>query len=70
MSEEIKNPWRSVSDESSAWTCVEDRMRVMMGYDEQRLREALAWPNTQKTVKAAIERRLRAMERLGMVDKK
>lgn len=55
------SPWQVKTAPSSAWISAEDRMRAVRRMDMAELRAALAWPGTQKTVRLAIERRLRKL---------
>jgi hypothetical protein len=43
----------------AAWCDVESRIIAAKDMSADRLRACLAWPNTQKTVRKFIERRLR-----------
>lgn len=62
----MKNPWlRPAPDyypvDVVMDVTVEDRIRTLRGFDAAKLREVIAYPGTQKTVKKAAERRLRGL---------
>ncbi|MGB3749411.1 MAG: hypothetical protein WA961_14525 [Rhodanobacter sp.] len=42
--------------------CADDRLRAVRDFDAARCHAALRLPNLQKTVRTAIERRLRKLE--------
>ena len=62
-----ENPWKTTSQvsgfEACAYASTEDRASRVKTMSETELVAALAWPDTQKTVRTQIERRLRKMRR-------
>lgn len=59
------NPWKTTSQvsgfEECAYASTEDRASRVKTMSEAELVAALAWPDTQKSVRTQIERRLRKM---------
>ena len=54
------NPWLTTRGDC-AYCCTEDRLARADTMTEAQLRAALVWPDTQKTVRAKIDRRLKKM---------
>jgi hypothetical protein len=57
----MKNPWETGTEfmgHRSAYACVEDRLTRIKTMTVEELRAAIAWADTQKTVRLAAERRL------------
>jgi len=58
----MKNPWNyKAPDYYPKWvkefgpTTVEDRLDVLKSFDTSKLRDVIAWPGTQKTVRAKAQ---------------
>lgn len=58
------NPFRASG--GGFWGTVEDRLHMAKGFGAVQCRAALELPDLQKTVRTAIERRLRKFERGGL----
>ncbi|NQU75723.1 MAG: hypothetical protein HQ546_05355 [Planctomycetes bacterium] len=63
----MKNPWETgevYAGIRSAWCDATSRIdRVRETTDAAKFRDMIAWPDTQKTVRLAAERRLRKIEK-------
>lgn len=57
----LENPFRAAT--GGVWCTVEDRLHIARHFDASLCRAALALPDLQKTVRRAIELRLRKLER-------
>lgn len=60
----MKNPWRTgtvCGGVEVAWVDAENRMRRVKNADAKELKEMIKWPDTQKTVRLAAERRLQKL---------
>ena len=62
----MKNPWLRpapewypVSEVQSV--SVDDRRKELTSFDQRKLKAVILWPDTQKTVRLAAERRLKAL---------
>ncbi|MCP4259071.1 MAG: hypothetical protein GY774_16420 [Planctomycetes bacterium] len=56
----MKNPWLANEYGKGAAYCdVESRIRLVKEASTKKLKEMINWPDTQKTVRVAAERRLR-----------
>ena len=60
----MNNPWETgecYDGHRPAWCDTQSRMDAAKRMTADKLRACLAWPDTQKTVRQVIERRLRRM---------
>lgn len=67
----MNNPWEDghvFCGVKSQYCGVEDRLSIIKNLPPTILRAALAWPDTQKTVRLALERRLRKLSRMNAED--
>lgn len=58
----MTDPWIKGSGRGS-YLCVASRLDLVARMGTEELQAAIAWPNTQKTVQHAAERRLRRLQR-------
>jgi hypothetical protein len=57
----MKNPWETGTEfmgHRSAYACAEDRLERVKTMTVEELRDAIMWPDSQKTVRLAASRRL------------
>jgi hypothetical protein len=60
----MKNPWETgavCGGVKVAWVDAENRMRRVKEANAKKLKAMIKWPDTQKTVRLAAERRLRKL---------
>jgi len=69
----MSNPWETGTEYDGhrpAYCSTEDRSSRVQTMTPAELAAALEWPDTQKTVRAKIERRLREMRNVGVAEPK
>lgn len=67
--EHMSNPWETgtvYADCRPAWCDSSSRIEAARKMDAATLRRCLEWPDTQKSVRQYIERRLRRLQREAM----
>lgn len=66
----MRNPWKTataygmgMSGIALEVTTAEARLALVERYDPVKLKQVIAWPETQKSVKLAAQKRLRKLKR-------